>query len=98
MSDGDSPKLATRPFLFEVVEWSTQLRPVISAWLGAVRRSVQVRLCTSGCKSEKMIGIFSLVLTASRVFCDFNSFPTYPSGVISSLHYIPIRLVKARVF
>ena len=41
---------------FEVVEWSEQLRPVISVWLGAVRRSVQVRLCTSGCKSEKMFG------------------------------------------
>ena len=32
---------------------------VISAWLGAVRRSVQVRLCTSGCKSEKMFGVIS---------------------------------------
>ena len=38
----------------EVVEWSGQLRSVTSVWLGAVRRSVQVRLCTSGCKSEKM--------------------------------------------
>ena len=54
VSDGDSPKLVTRPFLFEVVEWSEQLRPVTSVWLGAVRRRVQVRLCTSGCKSEKM--------------------------------------------
>ena len=35
-----------------MVAWSEQLRSVISAWLGAVRRSVQVRLCTSGCKSE----------------------------------------------
>ena len=35
---------------FEVVEWSEQLRSVNSAWLGAVRRSVEVRLCTSGCK------------------------------------------------
>ena len=43
----------------EVVELSEQLRSVISAWLGAVRRSVQVRLCTSGCKSEKMFGIIS---------------------------------------
>ena len=40
---------------FEVVEWSEQLRPVTSLWLGAVRRSVQVRLCTSGCKSEKKV-------------------------------------------
>ena len=44
---------------FEVVEWFEQLRSVTSAWLGAVRRSVQVRLCTSGCKSEKMFGIIS---------------------------------------
>ena len=44
---------------FEVVEWSEQLRPVTSVWLGAVRRSVQVRLSTSGCKSEKMFGVIS---------------------------------------
>ena len=43
----------------EVVEWSEQLRPVTSVWIGAVRRSVRVRLCTSGCKSEKMFGIIS---------------------------------------
>ena len=43
----------------EVVEWSEQLRPVTSVRLGAVRRSVQVRLCTSGCKSEKMFGVIS---------------------------------------
>ena len=43
----------------EVVEWSEQLRPVTSVWLGAVRRSVQVRLCISGCKSEKMFGVIS---------------------------------------
>ena len=44
---------------FEVIEWSEQLRSVTSIWLGAVRRSVQVRLCTSGCKSEKLFGIIS---------------------------------------
>ena len=44
---------------FEVVKWSEQSRPVTSGWLGAVRRSVQVRLCTSGCKSEKTIGVIS---------------------------------------
>ena len=44
---------------FEVVEWSEQLRSVTSAWLGAVRRSVRIRLCTSGCKSEKMFGNMS---------------------------------------
>ena len=43
----------------EVVEWFEQLRRVTSVWLGAVRRSVQVRLCTSGCKSEKMFGVIS---------------------------------------
>ena len=43
----------------EVVEWSEQLRSVTSAWLGAVRRSAQVRLRTSGCKSDKMFGIIS---------------------------------------
>ena len=62
MSDGDSPKLATRPFLFEVVEWSEQLRSVISVWLGAVGRSVQVRLCTSGCMSEKMFGVIIIII------------------------------------
>ena len=40
---------------FEVVKWSEQLRSVTSAWLGAVRGSVQVRLCTSRCKSEKKV-------------------------------------------
>ena len=35
MSDGESPKLVARPFLYEVVEWSEQLRSVVSAWLGA---------------------------------------------------------------
>ena len=44
---------------FEVVEWSELLRPVTSVWLGAVHRSVQVRLCTSGCISEKMFRIMS---------------------------------------
>ena len=44
---------------FDVVEWSEQLRSVTSAWLGAVRRSVQIQLCISGCKSEKMFGVIS---------------------------------------
>ena len=39
-----------------------------------------------------------LILTASRMFCDFLSFSFNPPRVISSLHYTPIRLVKARVF
>ena len=51
---------------FEVVEWSEQLRPVTSVWLGAVRRSVQVRLCTSGCISEKMFGII-IITSRTRV-------------------------------
>ena len=42
---------------FGVVEWSEQLRSVTSVGLGAVRCSVQVHLCTSGCKSEKIFGI-----------------------------------------
>ena len=42
-----------------MVEWSEQLRPVTSVWLGAVRRSVPVLLCTSGCKSEKLFGVIS---------------------------------------
>ena len=41
---------------FKLVEWSEQLRPVTSVRLGAVRRSVQIRLCTermsSGCKKK----------------------------------------------
>ena len=45
--------------LVTVVEWSEQLRPVTSVWLGAVRRSVPVLLCTSGCKSEKLFGVIS---------------------------------------
>ena len=32
--------------IFEVVEWSEQLRPAASFRLGAVRRRVQNRLCT----------------------------------------------------
>ena len=43
----------------EVVEWAEQLRSVTSVWLGAVRLRVQVRLCTSWCKSEKMFGVLS---------------------------------------
>ena len=31
---------------FKLVEWSEQLRPVTSVWLGAVRRRVQIRLFT----------------------------------------------------
>ena len=33
-----------------------------SVWLGAARRSVQVRLSTSGCMSEKMSGIIIIVV------------------------------------
>ena len=61
---------------FEVVEWSEQLRSVTPVWLGAARLSVQVRLCTSGCKNEKMFGnispprdlLPSIVLIKSRPF------------------------------
>ena len=62
---------------FEVVEWSEKLRPVTSVWLGAVRRSVQVRLCTSGCKSEKMFGFISPprdLLSAASVAQWFSAF------------------------
>ena len=48
-----------KKYINEVVEWSEQLRSVTSAWLGDARRSVQVRLCTSGCKSEKKFGVVS---------------------------------------
>ena len=34
VSDGYALKLTTRPFLFEVVNRSEQLRSVISVWLG----------------------------------------------------------------
>ena len=44
-----------------MVEWSEQLRSVTSVWLGAVRRSVQIRLCTSECKSE-LFGIIIIVI------------------------------------
>ena len=55
-----------------VVEWSEQLRSVTSAWLGAVRRSVRIRLCTSGFKSEKIFGNISLPhdLLLSKIFSD----------------------------
>ena len=46
-------------FFFEMVEWSEQLRSVTTVWLGAIRHSVQIQLCTSGCKSEKMFGVIS---------------------------------------
>ena len=46
----------------EVVEWSEQLRSMTSVWLGAVRRSVQVRLCASGCKSEKMFRTIIVII------------------------------------
>ena len=36
--------------------------PTTSVWLCAVRRSVQVRLCSSGCKSEKMFGVIIIIL------------------------------------
>ena len=42
-----------------MVRWSEQLRSVTSAWLGAVRRSVPIRLCTSLFKSERMFGVIS---------------------------------------
>ena len=57
----DAHQSSPRNHFFEVVEWSEQLRPVTSVWLGAVLRSVQVRLCTSGCKSEKMFGIIIII-------------------------------------
>ena len=44
-----------------MVEWSEQLRSVISAWLGAVRGSVQVRLYTSGCMSEKNVWCYIFI-------------------------------------
>ena len=39
----------------EVVAWSEQLRSVTSVWQYAVRCWVQIRLCTSGCKSENKV-------------------------------------------
>ena len=35
------------------------LHPLNTVWLGAVRRSVQVRLYTSGCESEEMFVVIS---------------------------------------
>ena len=59
---GRLPKARHEAISFEVVEWSEQLRSVTSAWLGAIRRIVQVRLCTSGCKSERMFGIIIIII------------------------------------
>ena len=41
-----------------MVEWSEQLRLVTSVWLGTVRRRVQIRPCTSGCRVRRMFGIY----------------------------------------
>ena len=86
MSDGDSPKLAIHAAIsFEVVEWSEQLRSVTSAWLGAVRRSVQIRPCTSGCKSEKMFGIVSAPRDLLLSIVQIKSRPSLAVFLLSSL-------------
>ena len=71
---------------FEVVEWSEQLRPVTSVWLGAVRRSVQVRLCTSRCKSEKMFGVISPPRDLLPSIVLIKSRPSLAIFLLSSLH------------
>ena len=53
----DTHQSSPRAISFEVVEWSEQLKSVI----GPVRRSVQIRLCISVCKSEKMFGIIIII-------------------------------------
>ena len=70
---------------FEVVEWSEQLRSVTSTWLGAVRRSVQVRLCTSGCKSEKMFGVISTPRDLLLTIVLIKSRPSLTVFLLSSL-------------
>ena len=81
---------------FEVVEWCEQLRPVTSAWLGAARNSVQVRLSTSWCKSEKMFGISSpprdLLLSIALI----KSRPSLAVFLLSSLrlsYFFPVAMV-----
>ena len=59
---------------FEVVQWSEQSRSVTSAWLGTVRHSVQIRLCTRGFKSEKMFGIIIIVLVIVMIIITPNIF------------------------
>ena len=54
--------------IIEVVEWSEQLRSVTSAWHGAVYRSVQIWLCTSGCKSEMFLCVYMISIT----FCVYK--------------------------
>ena len=58
MSDGTTPKLAMRRFL---LKWSSGLSSE-DWWLppemGAIRRRVGIRLCTSGFKSENMLTIY----------------------------------------
>ena len=86
----------------EVVEWSEQLRPVTSIWLGAVRRSVQVRLCTSGCKSEKMFGVISpprdllpsiiIILPASGVRCESVSHASRTICVFRGAECVVVRI------
>ena len=39
----------------KLAEWSEQLRPVTSVRLGAVRRRVQIRLCTEQRVEEKLV-------------------------------------------
>ena len=47
---------------------------------------------------EEVTFFLCLILPASLLFCEFLSFSINPPAVISFLYYIPIRLVKARVF
>ena len=70
---------------FEVVERSEQLRPVTSVWLGAVRRSVQVRLCTGGSKSEKMFGVISPPRDSLPSIVLIKSQPSLTVFLLSSL-------------
>ena len=93
VSDGDSPKLATRQLLFEVVEWSEQLRSVTSVWQGAARRSVQVQLCTCGCKGEKTFGHISTPRDLLPSIVLIKSRPSLTVFLLSSLRLSSINHV-----
>ena len=68
----EAPCLATRPLFFQLAEWSEQLRPVTSVWLGAVRRRFKSGAAlSSGCQRN----MFGFVSPLGSVFDtgDFSS-------------------------
>ena len=55
-----------------MVEWSEQLRSVTSVWLGTIHHRVQIRLFTSGCKSETKFGIIIMRMSIKIIIIVIN--------------------------